>query len=169
FLLIGLQVFYVLAEVRSSDLSAGQITLAAVGTLVAVLLLRPLWRVPFRFLSTQVFRIEAHAPWTHTVVLSWAGMRGVVTLAAALLLPVNTLNRDVLVLIAVVVTVGTLLIQGTTLPALARRLGVRGPDPREDALQAATVLQAATRAGLAELAATPDLDESTRALLTSRS
>ena len=116
-----------------------------------------------------MLRRETPAPWTHTAVLSWAGMRGVVTLAAALLLPANTPYRDVLVLIAVVVTVGTLLIQGTTLPGLARRLGVRGPDPREDALQAATVLAAASRAGLAELAATPDIDDDTRALLTSRS
>ena len=169
FLLIGLQVFYVLAEVRSSPLSAGQITLAAVGTLVAVLLLRPLWIVPFRFLRTRVFRIEAHAPWSHTVVLSWAGMRGVVTLAAALLLPPETPHRDVLVLIAVVVTIGTLLIQGTTLPALARWLDVRGPDPREDALQAATVLQAATRSGLDALDRMDDVDEATREMLQSRS
>ena len=44
-------------------------------------------------------------------------------------------------LIALVVTAGTLLLQGSTLPWLARRLGVRGPDPREDALQEATVLR----------------------------
>jgi CPA1 family monovalent cation:H+ antiporter len=169
FLLIGLQVFYVIADVRTSSLSAGQITLAAVGTLVAVLVLRPLWIVPFRFLSTRVFRIEAHAPWTHTVVLSWAGMRGVVTLAAALLLPPETPHQKVLVLIAVVVTIGTLLIQGTTLPALARWLDVRGPDPREDALQAATVLQAATRSGLEVLDGMDDVDEATREMLRSRS
>jgi CPA1 family monovalent cation:H+ antiporter len=169
FLLIGLQVFYVLAEVRSSTLSAGQITLAAVGTLVAVLLLRPIWVVPFRYLRTRLLHEEAPAPWTHTVVLSWAGMRGVVTLAAALLLPSETPHRDVLVLIAVVVTVGTLLIQGTTLPGLARRLGVRGPDPREDALQAATVLQAATRSGLDVLDSMTELDGATREMLRSRS
>ena len=169
FLLIGLQVFYVIDRVRASELSAGQITFAALGTLVVVLVLRPIWVFPFRLFTTRVLRREAPAPWTHTAVLSWAGMRGVVTLAAALLLPTDTPYRDVLVLIAVVVTVGTLLIQGTTLPGLARRLGVRGPDPREDALQAATVLAAASRAGLAELAATPDLDDDTRALLTSRS
>ncbi|GAA2153030.1 sodium/proton antiporter (CPA1 family) [Humibacillus xanthopallidus] len=169
FLLIGLQVFYVLDRVRASELTAGRIALAAVGTLVVVLLLRPVWVFPFRFLTTRMLHREAPAPWTHSAVLSWAGMRGVVTLAAALLLPTNTPYRDVLVLIAVVVTVGTLLIQGTTLPGLARRLGVRGPDPREDALQAATVLASASRAGLAELAATPAIDRETRALLTSRS
>lgn len=167
FLLIGLQVFYVVRNVQSSELSAGRIAFAAVGTLVAVLLLRPLWVFPFRYLRTHVMRAEAEAPWSHSAVLSWAGMRGVVTLAAALLLP-ETPVRAVLILIAVVVTIGTLLIQGTTLPWVAHRLGVRGPDPREDALQAATVLQAATRSGLDVLAQMPDVDESTKDMLRER-
>ena len=70
-------------------------------------------------------------------------MRGVVTLAAVFALPEDTPQREVLVLIAMVVTAGTLLLQGFSLPWLARRLGVHGPDPREDALQEATVLQSA--------------------------
>ncbi|MGW5239961.1 Na+/H+ antiporter [Monashia sp. NPDC004114] len=169
FLLIGLQVYYVIDDVSSSPLDGTQIAFAALGTLLAVLVLRPMWIVPFRWFSTSVLHREPPAPWSHSVVLSWAGMRGVVTLAAALLLPQNTPNRAVLILIAVVVTVGTLLIQGTTLPKLAHRLGVRGPDPREDALQAATVLQAATRVGLERLDATPDVDPDTREVLRERS
>ncbi len=168
FLLIGLQVFYVIEKVRASSLSWETIIWAAFGTLLVVLLARPLWVFPFRWLKATVLRLETPSPWSHTAVLSWAGMRGVVTLAAALLLPVTTPHREVLVLVAVVVTVGTLLIQGTTLPGLARRLGVRGPDPREDALQAATVLQAATRAGLDALDAMPEVDEATRATLRER-
>ena len=168
FLLIGLQVFYVIEKVRVSPLSWGTIAWAAFGTLLVVLVARPMWVFPFRWLKATVLRLEAPSPWSHTAVLSWAGMRGVVTLAAALLLPATTRHREVLVLVAVVVTVGTLLIQGTTLPGLARRLGVRGPDPREDALQAATVLQAATRAGLDALEAMPDVDEATRATLRER-
>ena len=148
FLLIGLQFYYDLDRVAASPLGAGRIALAAVGVLVAVLVLRPAWMVGFRLLKGLRGGHVSQSPWSHTVVLSWAGMRGVVTLAAALLLPSDTPHRDVLILVAVVVTVGTLLIQGMTLPALARRLGVRGPDLREDALQAATVMQAATRAGL---------------------
>ena len=160
FLLIGLQVFYVLAEVRSSDLSAGP-DHPRRGRHARR---RPRCCAPSGSCRSATCAgacsaSEAQAPWTHTVVLSWAGMRGVVTLAAALLLPAETPHRDVLVLIAVVVTVGTLLIQGTTLPGLARRLGVRGPDPREDALQAATVLQAATRSGLDVLDSMTELDE----------
>jgi CPA1 family monovalent cation:H+ antiporter len=168
FLLIGLQVSYVVEKVRASSLSWGTIALAAFGTLVVVLLARPVWVFPFRWFKSSVLRLEAPSPWSHSAVLSWAGMRGVVTLAAALLLPDQTPHRDVLVLVAVVVTVGTLLVQGTTLPRLARRLGVRGPDPREDALQAATVLQAATRAGLEALDAMPDVDDATRTTLRDR-
>jgi CPA1 family monovalent cation:H+ antiporter len=167
FLLIGLQVFYVIDDARKSTLGAGQIALAAFGTLVVVLALRPVWVFPFRALA---WRLTGGKPgrWPETAVVSWAGMRGVVTLAGALLLP-DTEHRSVLVLIAVVVTIGTLLLQGTTLPTLAHRLGVRGPDPREDALQAATVMAAASRAGLAVLAQEPDVDSSTRDLLRDRS
>ena len=75
-------------------------------------------------------------------------MRGVVTLAAALTLPEETPLRPCWCVIALVVTVGTLLIQGSTLPWLARALDVRGPDPREDALQEATVLRRHDGAGL---------------------
>ena len=92
------------------------------------------------------------------IVGSWAGMRGVVTLAAALTLPEETRLRAELVVIALVVTVGTLLLQGTTLPVLARALDVRGPDPREDALQEATVLGATTGAGLRLIESDPDAD-----------
>ncbi len=138
FLLIGLRVFYVIDSVRSSDLPLGQIIAAAGGTLVLVLLLRPAWVFPYSLLSTRLLHAEPKAPWSYAAIVSWAGMRGVVTLAAALLLPEDTPQRDVLVLIAVVVTIGSLLLQGTTLPALARLLGVRGPDPREDVLQAAS-------------------------------
>lgn len=56
-----------------------------------------------------------------------------------------------LVLAALTVVAGTLLLQGSTLPWLVRRLRLRGPDPADDALQEAVVLQTATRAGTAAL------------------
>lgn len=137
--------------------------LLAVGlaVLVTVLVLRPLWIFPFRALRSLVSARERKilAPRSEGVILSWAGMRGVVTLAAALLLPPETPHRPSLVLIAMVVMIGSLLLQGTTLPALSRALGVRGPDPREDALQEATVIQAAVGAGLRRLEELPDPDE----------
>jgi len=109
------------------------------------------------------------SPWTHTAIVSWAGMRGVVTLAAAFVLPESTPHRDVLVLAAMVVTAGTLLLQGISLPWLARKLDVRGPDPREDALQEATLLQTSVSAGLVELAqAGPDIEPSIAEALRAR-
>ncbi len=54
-------------------------------------------------------------------------------------------------LLALVVTIGTLVIQGFTLPWVARRLDIHGPDPREDVLQTASVMQRAVDAGRDEL------------------
>ena len=84
-------------------------------------------------------------------MLGWAGMRGVVTLAAAFVIPEDTPHREVLLLMAFTVVAGTLFIQGMSLPWLARRLRVPGPDPAEDALARATLLQQASKAALHRL------------------
>lgn len=63
--------------------------------------------------------------WKDSTVVVWAGMRGVVTLAAAQTLPEQTPGRDLLVFIAFTVAAGSLMLQGLTLPALVRRLGGR--------------------------------------------
>ena len=78
-------------------------------------------------------------------------MRGVVTLAAAFVIPADAPYREVLLLIAFTVVAGTLFIQGLSLPWLARRLRVPAPDPLEDALARATVLQQASKAGFKRL------------------
>ncbi|SEH73095.1 sodium/proton antiporter, CPA1 family [Mycolicibacterium rutilum] len=68
--------------------------------------------------------------WRENVVVSWTGMRGVVTLAAAAAIPATTVTgepfpeRATIQAIAFVVSVGTLLIQGWTLPVLIRRLNL---------------------------------------------
>jgi CPA1 family monovalent cation:H+ antiporter len=90
-------------------------------------------------------------PWTYTFLLGWAGMRGVVTLAAAFVIPKDMEHREVLLLIAFTVTAGTLLIQGLSLPWLARLLRVPSPDAGADALARANLLHQASQAGLAEL------------------
>jgi monovalent cation/hydrogen antiporter len=151
FLAIGLQMHLIVTQLRSSTLGVGTITVLCLAVLGTVIVLRPLWVFPVRWLSGRAGWHFGQAPLSHTAVVSWAGMRGVVTLAAAFILPPQTPHREVLILAAMVVTAGTLLLQGSTLPLLARRLDVRGPDPREDALQEATILQHASAAGLAEL------------------
>ena len=92
-----------------------------------------------------------------TLIVSWAGMRGVVTLAAVFLLPADTPQRALLALAAFTVVAGTLLIQGLTLPALVRWLRLPGPDAAEDALQAAALVTAAAqrRAGRARRGRAP--------------
>ena len=63
------------------------------------------------------------------LVISWAGMRGIVTLAAAIALPPGFPMRDLIVLTAFSVVLGTLLIQGLTLKALLRALNLHDGDP----------------------------------------
>jgi CPA1 family monovalent cation:H+ antiporter len=148
FLLIGLQTRWILDDLSASPLSAGTIALATIGVFVATVLLRPIWLFPVTFLSRRILGRSRPGPVSvqALVVVSWAGMRGVVTLAAVFVLPENTPHREVLVFIALVVTAGTLLLQGSTLPWLVRRMRLPGPDPAEDALQEAAVLQGAHRA-----------------------
>ncbi|MDT5149540.1 MAG: monovalent cation/hydrogen antiporter [Mycobacterium sp.] len=71
--------------------------------------------------------------WRERTIASWAGMRGVVTLAAVLALPAAFPERDRLVFISFVVITVTLLFQGLTLPLLVRRLGVHAsPEGESD-------------------------------------
>ena len=163
FLLIGLQIAGLLDDVVNDDeLSTGRTLMVGLAVLVTCLVLRPVWMIPFTYLtSRRTDAADRRDRLRGGVVGSWAGMRGVVTLAAALTLPEDTPLRAQLVVIALVVTVGTLLLQSSTLPLLARALDVRGPDPREDALQEATVLGATTGAGLRLIEADPDADEHT--------
>lgn len=71
--------------------------------------------------------------WRERTIASWAGMRGVVTLAAVLALPAGFPERDRLIFISFVVITVTLMIQGLTLPMLVRRLGVHAsPDEEKD-------------------------------------
>ncbi|GAA0955287.1 Na+/H+ antiporter [Kribbella koreensis] len=148
FLLIGLQTRWILDDLSRSPLSAWTIATATFGVFAATVLLRPIWLFPVTYLSRRILGRSRPGPVSvqALVVVSWAGMRGVVTLAAVFVLPEDTPHREVLVFMALVVTAGTLLLQGSTLPWLVRRLRLPGPDPAEDALQEAAVLQGAHRA-----------------------
>ncbi|MFI5085968.1 MAG: cation:proton antiporter [Actinomycetales bacterium] len=154
FLLIGLQVRTIVDAVRDDSLGPFRIWSGCGLLLLAVLLLRPLWVYPATYLPRlipAVRRADPAPPWRYPAVVSWAGMRGVVTLAAVLVLPPDLPHRAVLVLAALVVVAGTLVIQGFTLPSFVRWLGLRGPDLREDALTEASLVQLATTAGIERL------------------
>ncbi|MGN5240290.1 MULTISPECIES: cation:proton antiporter domain-containing protein [unclassified Rhodococcus (in: high G+C Gram-positive bacteria)] len=75
------------------------------------------------------FLVTETLGWRSGVVLAWSGMRGAITLAAAQSLPHDTPYRAELVLIAFVVAVTTLLLQGLTLPMVIRWVKVPGDDP----------------------------------------
>ncbi len=81
------------------------------------------------------FEVPEPFTWKENLVIGWTGMRGVVTLAAAAGIPLTTLagdafpGREAIQVVAFTVTIGTLLIQGLTLPWLIRVLGIS--DPRE--------------------------------------
>ncbi|MFC4855430.1 Na+/H+ antiporter [Actinophytocola glycyrrhizae] len=144
FLLIGLQVRQIGEEVADSSLSTATIAGICAAVLAATIGTRIVWLLGIgtvKRISRKLTGRRGHVwPWSYSAVIAWAGMRGVVTLAAAFILPADTPERAVLVLAAFVVVAGTLVVQGMTLPRLVRRLALQPPDPAEDALQEAAVL-----------------------------
>ncbi|WP_040867075.1 Na+/H+ antiporter [Nocardia exalbida] len=150
FVLIGLQVRGIVEGAWHSDLDHARLVWSALAVVAVTMLARPIWVFGSSLVSHSLGN-GAAVPAGELVVVSWAGMRGVVTLAAVLLLSEDTPLLAVLKLLALVVVAGTLLVQGTSLPWLVRWLRLRAPSRAEDALQKANVLQQATSAGLAAL------------------
>jgi CPA1 family monovalent cation:H+ antiporter len=153
FLLIGLQARTIIRDVGHDELSGGRIALICGLTLLAVVVLRLVWVFVARYALVRPAPDENGKvpPWTFTFVLGWAGMRGVVTLAAAFVIPPDMPHREVLLLIAFTVTAGTLFLQGMSLPWIARTLRLPSPDAATDALARANLLHQASQAGLAVL------------------
>jgi CPA1 family monovalent cation:H+ antiporter len=154
FLLIGLQVRSIIEATSGDSLGAARIWGTCAVILVAVLVLRPVWVFPAIYLPRlipRIRRVDPAPPWQLPTIVSWAGMRGVVTLAAVFALPADVAHRPVLVLAALVVVAGTLVVQGLTLPSLVRILGVHGPDTHADALSQAALMDQATAAGIENL------------------
>jgi CPA1 family monovalent cation:H+ antiporter len=153
FALIGLQVRDIVSAALDSSLGTGRLVFVCAVVLVTTIAVRVAWvflaAAAYRF-GTRAMRSAAWS-WPYATVVSWTGIRGVVTLAAAFVLPVETPQRPVLVLAALVVVGGTLLVQGLTLPVLVRRVHLPGPDAARDALQEAALLSRAARAGIARL------------------
>lgn len=151
FALIGLQLRTVISDARPGWGLVG----ASAVVLAAVIVARFVWMFPAahipRWLSPRIRAREPRPGWRQITVISWAGMRGVVSLAAAAAIPADMPGRDVVVLLTFVVTVGTLLLQGTTLPALIRALKFEASDGQERALAEAQVQNAAARAAIDRL------------------
>ncbi|MEV6830530.1 Na+/H+ antiporter [Amycolatopsis sp. NPDC051102] len=130
FALMGLQLPFVLDGAQHAARDNGTLALVAVAVLAVTMLVR----IPAVFVSAylpqtvRLFGRDREAPsWRTLAVVSWTGMRGVVTLAAAAGVPAGTPGREEIQLFAFTVAVGTVLIQGLTLPPLIRALKVEDP------------------------------------------
>ena len=155
FILIGLQLPAIRAGLDGQ--SVGELVGIALLISLALIALRFAWVFPAtylpRFLSRRVRQRDPYPGWRNVVVVAWTGMRGVVSLAAALSLPRQFPGRDLLLLVTFVVILVTLVVQGLTLPALLRALGI-GEDgsAMEEELEARTRSIEAALTRLEELA-----------------
>ena len=123
FFLLGLQLPQV---VRAVALDSGVVT-AALLIVAAVVVTRFVWVFPATYLPRlipAVKRVDPNPPWQAVIVVAWSGLRGVVSLAAALALPSSFPGRDLILLFTFVVILVTLVGQGLTLPFLIRLLGL---------------------------------------------
>lgn len=156
FVLIGLQLPYVMSAIRDHNLR----TLLFYGLAFSgfLILLRVIWMFPGAYAANVIRRRllrqkDPLPPVRNIFIVGWTGMRGVVSLAAAIALPQTLANgasfaqRNMIIFLAFSVILVTLVLQGLTLPPLIRALGVAGASrthPEEKEARR-VILQAALR------------------------
>lgn len=150
FILIGLSLPQALN--RLVGRSPTELLGLAVAISLTVIVARIVWVFPATYLPRRIPRIrdnaaDPHPPIRNVAIVAWAGMRGVVSLAAALALPADFPERDLLIFLTFAVILATLVGQGLTLPVLIHRLeiddGARG-EGKEEAYARAVAAEAAT-------------------------
>ena len=162
FVLIGLQLPEVIANL--ADHSVWQLSWYAVLISIAVIVVRMLWVYSAILLRRSFCRCpqDAHPNWRAVTIVGWTGMRGVVSLAAAMALPVALPNgspfpgRDLILFLTFSVILATLVLQGLSLPAIIRWLDVRDEGEAEKEER-----EARLKANEAALARLQELTEST--------
>jgi CPA1 family monovalent cation:H+ antiporter len=156
FIFIGLQIRPILDSLEAEDRARYFAVAGAV--LLTVIVVRFAWHMPFNaVVRWRHRRLGFHPPRPMLrptvgsgLIISWAGMRGIVSLAAALALPSAFPYRDLIVLTAFAVVLGTLVIQGLTLKPLLRALDLHDDDPVGREVRVAR--ERALHAGLASFA-----------------
>ncbi|MEU7294734.1 Na+/H+ antiporter [Streptomyces exfoliatus] len=155
--LIGLELVHVFGGFGVAD-GHGLEMLGWGAAVVAVVVgVRLVWLLPATWLAKRLHTrrdVDEEIPtsWRETIVMWWAGMRGVASVALALAIPLRTDDgspfpgRDEIVFIAFCVIIATLVFQGLTLPWLVRRLGVRADADAERALERDLAIRAAKAA-----------------------
>jgi CPA1 family monovalent cation:H+ antiporter len=154
FVLIGLQLPSILDAV--GDVEVATLAGYALATIAVVIAARFVWlfTVPYviRALDRRPSQVERRVGPAPRIVMGWAGMRGAVSLAAALSLPLETdagvplPDRELVIFLAYCVVLFTVVVQGLTLPALIRRLGVVDDGSEEEAEEHAARIAAAEAA-----------------------
>jgi Na+/H+ antiporter len=157
FILVGLQLSLILSELggRSTIILLG--LALAISTVVIVVRIIWVFTVPYliRALDRRSNQAARRVGARQRLVVGWCGMRGAVSLAAALAIPLELSpgepfpERSLIVFLAYSVILATLILQGLTLPVLIRRLGVQGES--EDELQELSARLDATDAALERL------------------
>jgi monovalent cation/hydrogen antiporter len=132
FILIGLQLRSVVEGLN--EYTAGQLVSYALLTSLTVILVRMVWVFPAtyvpRWASRRIRERDPSPSWRNIWVIAWTGMRGVISLAAALALPLQTASgvlfpdRDLIIFLTFCVILATLVVQGLSLPVLIRALGL---------------------------------------------
>jgi CPA1 family monovalent cation:H+ antiporter len=153
FIFVGLQIRPIFEGSEATDRER-YVAVAGV-VLLTVIVVRLAWHMSFNTVVRWRHRRRGFHPprpmLRPTVgsglIISWAGMRGIVSLAAAMALPLAFPYRDLIVLTAFSVVLGTLTLQGLTLKPLLRALDLDDDDPVARELSAARAR--ALRAGLA--------------------
>lgn len=155
FILLGLQLRTVLESL--STRSPTDLLVMAAAVALAVIVIRILWVFPAsylpRFLIRRIRDRDPYPSWRAIAVVAWTGMRGVVSLAAALALPLQTSagtpfpGRDLILFLTFVVILVTLVGQGLSLPAVIRalRLSGAGAEEQEEAEARFEAIEAAMR------------------------
>ncbi len=136
FILIGLQLSDVVTRLQNPDSDLGAVSISrlywwALAVSLTAIVSRIIWVYPMAYLSKflpYANHAEPPPPLKHVTVVAWTGMRGIVSLAAALALPVAAEGktefpfRDLIIFLTFAVILATLVLQGLTLPALIRLL-----------------------------------------------
>ncbi|WP_030771411.1 Na+/H+ antiporter [Streptomyces sp. NRRL F-2664] len=161
FALIGLQLPVVLRGLGEYEGAA--VAWYAVAVFVVVVVARFVWVFPAtfvpRWMSPRIRTREPDTDWKAPVIVGWAGMRGVVSLAIAFSVPISVPHRDLILFLTFTTVIGTLVVQGLTLPPLIKALKLPPKDVRAETLAEAQAQSEASRAAeerLAELLEQPE-------------
>jgi monovalent cation/hydrogen antiporter len=135
FILIGLQLPEVIRALSGKGISIRQLVWDALLISFAVIMIRILWVFPATYLPRLIFKKlrkrDPYPKWQHVTIVAWTGMRGVVSLAAALALPLTIQHgspfpgRELILFLTFIVILATLVVQGLSLPPIIRWLGVK--------------------------------------------